>query len=160
MKRSPTNPELWDRVLKLTRGDVSYITVDGERYNGPRDGKGFKKHPSAYSNSWACKLYKQLGGGWRDVRMSMERVAARVAGLDKWHKEKWVAIDTQGNIVGDCAQSDKRPKETRGGQDPIKCLPMAKAQSMTKEQRALAANRKKRTERESPNTKEPVHAKT
>ena len=55
--------------------------------------------------------------------------------LRKWFKEKWVRFDTKGNIKGDCA---KEP-----GEGKPKCLPMAKAHALGKEERASAARRKR-----------------
>ena len=88
------------------------------------------------------------------------RIAVRVADLGEWFKEKWVAIDTQGNIIGPCGQSKNRPKETKEGQDPLKCLPLAQARGMKPKDLKGAARRKKRLEKESPDTKRPVHAPT
>ena len=56
--------------------------------------------------------------------------------LRKWFSQKWVRMDTKGNIKGDCARED--------GEGKPKCLPLAKAQSMDKEDRAAAARRKRR----------------
>jgi hypothetical protein len=161
-KNIPSEPKLWNRIQKLVRGDVSYIIHDSEKIHGPNKGTGFKKHPSAYSNGWAAKLYKRLGGRWKKSRKAnFDRIAVRIANLDDWfNREDWVAIDTTGKIVGPCAQSHKRETETREGQDPIKCLPRAKAESMTKSERASAARRKKRLEKERPDRKKPVHAPT
>jgi len=58
------------------------------------------------------------------------------SGLGKWFKEKWVRLDTKGNIKGDCARE--------GGEGKPKCLPKSKAQSMSKKDRATAAQRKRR----------------
>lgn len=130
-KNVPTNPELWKKVQKLVRGDVKSILVNDQKIMGPNDGKGFKKHPSAYSNGWAVKKYNELGGSWKTASFVdhssnspsfINRIAGRISSLDDWFgKEDWVAIDTTGKIVGPCAQSDKREKETHGGHDPIKC---------------------------------------
>jgi hypothetical protein len=56
--------------------------------------------------------------------------------LRKWFKEKWVRMDTKGNIKGDCAREE--------GEGKPKCLPSTKAYSMSKEDRAKAARRKRR----------------
>ena len=60
----PTNPALWEKVQKLTKGEISSLSEGGKTVQGPRDGKGFTKFPSAYANGWASKVYKDLGGGW------------------------------------------------------------------------------------------------
>ena len=56
---------------------------------------------------------------------------------DWFKKEKWVRITTAGNIAGPCGTS----KNTK---NPDRCLPKAKAQSLTKAQRAATAQKKKK----------------
>lgn len=56
--------------------------------------------------------------------------------LRQWFKDKWVRMDTKGNIKGDCAREE--------GEGKPKCLPVAKARAMDKEDRAKAARRKRR----------------
>ena len=56
--------------------------------------------------------------------------------LKKWRDEKWVRIGTDGSIKGACGTSkDKK--------NPDRCLPLAKAKSMTKAERATTARKKK-----------------
>ena len=60
--------------------------------------------------------------------------------LKKWRDEKWVRIGTDGSIKGACGTSkDKK--------NPDRCLPLAKAKSMTKSERAKTARKKKRAGR-------------
>ena len=57
--------------------------------------------------------------------------------LKEWLKQDWVRIDSQGNIKGECGTSkDKK--------NPDRCLPRAKANSLSKEERAKTARKKKR----------------
>ena len=57
--------------------------------------------------------------------------------LKKWRDEKWVRIGTDGSIHGACGTSkDKK--------NPDRCLPLKKAKSMSKSQRAATAKKKKR----------------
>ena len=57
--------------------------------------------------------------------------------LKKWREQKWVRIGTDGSILGACGTSkDKK--------NPDRCLPLAKARSLTKAQRAATARKKKR----------------
>jgi len=56
--------------------------------------------------------------------------------LRQWFKQKWVRMDTKGNIKGDCAREP--------GEGKPKCLPQSKAQSLGQEGRAKAAQRKRR----------------
>ena len=60
--------------------------------------------------------------------------------LKKWREQKWVRIGTDGSILGACGTSkDKK--------NPDRCLPLAKARSLTKSQRAATARKKKRAGR-------------
>jgi hypothetical protein len=57
--------------------------------------------------------------------------------LKKWRDEKWVRIGTDGSILGACGTSkDKK--------NPDRCLPLRKAKSLTKAERAATARKKKR----------------
>ena len=56
---------------------------------------------------------------------------------DWFKKEKWVRITTSGNIAGPCGTSKNK-------KNPDRCLPRAKAQSLTKAQRAATARKKKK----------------
>jgi hypothetical protein len=58
--------------------------------------------------------------------------------LRNWFKkEDWVRIDTQGNITGKCGTMKKGKATTR-------CLPRAKANSLSKKERAATARKKVR----------------
>ena len=57
--------------------------------------------------------------------------------LKTWRDQKWVRIGTEGNIKGECGTSkDKK--------NPDRCLPAAKAKSLSKKQRSNTAKKKKR----------------
>ena len=57
--------------------------------------------------------------------------------LKDWLKQDWVRIDSSGNIKGPCGTSkDKK--------NPDRCLPRAKAESLSKTERAATARKKKR----------------
>ena len=57
--------------------------------------------------------------------------------LKKWLDQKWVRIGTDGKIKGPCGTSkDKK--------NPDRCLPAAKARSLSQSQRATTAKKKKR----------------
>jgi len=57
--------------------------------------------------------------------------------LQEWLDEDWVRIGSDGSIKGPCGTSkDKR--------NPDRCLPRRKAQSLSKEERASTARKKKR----------------
>ena len=56
--------------------------------------------------------------------------------LKKWRDQKWVRIGTDGSIKGACGTSKNKKNQDR-------CLPLAKAKSMSKVQRAKTARKKK-----------------
>jgi len=57
--------------------------------------------------------------------------------LKKWLNQKWVRIGTDGSIKGECGTSkDKK--------NPDRCLPAAKARSLSKKDRAATAKKKKK----------------
>ena len=160
-ENEPTNEGLWQKCLKLIRGEIKSFKHDGEtvELSGGKRAKPAKGN-SAYLNGRAVQKYNSLGGGWEKAASVHMRVASRIANLKDWFKEDWVAINTEGKIVGPCAQSENRPKETKEGQDPLKCLPREQAESMEPEERANAARRKKKVEKGTRNTKKPAHART
>lgn len=57
--------------------------------------------------------------------------------LKKWRDEKWVRIGLDGSIKGECGTSKNK-------KNPDRCLPLAKAKSMTRAERAATANKKKK----------------
>lgn len=56
--------------------------------------------------------------------------------LKKWRDEKWVRIGTNGSILGECGTSKNK-------NNPDRCLPLKKAQSMSRAERAATAKKKK-----------------
>jgi len=56
--------------------------------------------------------------------------------LAKLRKEKWVRIGTDGSIKGACGTSKNK-------KNPDRCLPLAKAKSLSKRERAKTARKKK-----------------
>ena len=60
--------------------------------------------------------------------------------LKKWVKQNWVRIGTDGEIKGPCGTSKNK-------KNPDRCLPMAKARSLSKSQRAATARKKKRVQK-------------
>lgn len=79
-KNVPIDPELWEEVQALAKGESDKPVVRGENSVNPvNDGKGFTTFPSAYANGWALSQYKRLGGGWK------KESAVRVA--RKWSEE-------------------------------------------------------------------------
>lgn len=164
---APDNPGLWSQAISEAK-------------------KRFTVYPSAYANGWAAKWYKERGGGWhKEKEASVARKDVGHGGLDEWFsghgKDKgqaqwgdWVSISPvrkqlqsgrvvePGDIVGQCGISGSPDwrQYTKGGQDPLKCMPRKKAEAMSKEQRAALAKGKARAERSSGNTGKPVMTRT
>ena len=57
--------------------------------------------------------------------------------LKKWRDEKWVRIGTDGSIKGECGTSKNK-------KNPDRCLPSAKANRLSKSERAATARKKKK----------------
>ena len=76
-------------------------------------------------------------GGTNDPAINKIREYIRESLHNWFKKEKWVRIDTQGNIAGKCGTMPK-------GKATQRCLPRAKAQSLTKAQRRATARKKVR----------------
>jgi len=56
--------------------------------------------------------------------------------LDEWFKEDWVRISTTGKILGPCGKREAQD-------NPARCLPRNKAESLSREERAATARKKK-----------------
>jgi hypothetical protein len=72
--------------------------------------------------------------------------------LRQWFKQKWVRMDTKGNIKGDCAREP--------GEGKPKCLTQAKAHAIGKDARATAARRKRREDPNPERRGAPINVKT
>tara|TARA_R100001082_G_scaffold108588_1_gene84070 strand:+ start:872 stop:1318 length:447 start_codon:yes stop_codon:yes gene_type:complete len=57
--------------------------------------------------------------------------------LKQWREQNWVRIGTDGSIKGKCGTSKNK-------KNPDRCLPAAKARSLSKSERAKTARKKKR----------------
>jgi hypothetical protein len=95
----------------------------GKAYYNRRKAAGEK--PSAYLSGRAVKVCKGL----------MEEDDLDESLHDWFKKEDWVRIDTAGNITGPCGTMKKDKKTTR-------CLPRAKANSLSKDERAATSKKK------------------
>jgi hypothetical protein len=133
-KNKPNDEKLWQKALRLAKGTKnggsSSVRHNGEVFEAPNGGKGFEVFPSAYSNSYAAKMYKKWGGTWsKNESFNLNE------DLRDWHKEEWVRIDTQGSIAGECGSMPK-------GKSMQRCLPKKKAKSMTKSERKATVDKK------------------
>jgi DNA-directed RNA polymerase subunit RPC12/RpoP len=114
----------------------------GKAYYNRRRAAGEK--PSAYLSGRAVKVCKGL--------MEEDDLDMHESLRDWFKKEDWVRIDTAGNITGPCGTMKKGNKTTR-------CLPRAKANSLSKEERAATSKKKAASDKQFvPNTeKAKVH---
>ena len=125
-ENAPTNPSLWSRAKSLARSK-------------------FDKYPSAYANGWAAKWYKKHGGGWRKKKKKTNEATEILEALKEiimedlrnwFEEENWVRLDSSGNVAGKCGTSKNK-------KNPDRCLPSAKAHSLTQAERAATAKKKK-----------------
>ena len=112
-KNIPTNQELWDKVIKLTKGELKELSHNGKTVQSPNEGKGFTKYPSAYANGWAAKTYKDMGGKWK--KESSEYKLPRK--FDKEHCESKTCDEMGFSERASCApyKSCPSPKKASGG---------------------------------------------
>lgn len=126
---------------------------------------------SAYSNGYAAKLYKELGGTWTKEAKTKRDRGSDHGGLDAWFDKKtpwgdWVAITpvkhtvtlengkkktyTPGDIVGPCgiSNSPEWKDVTQNGTQPLKCMARPQAEKYTKKERAELAKNKMKKEKE------------
>lgn len=111
------------------------LCARGKEYIKARKAAGEKS--SAYLSGRAVKVCKGQIKFKGTKRKSYESIDALTESLKKWFDDEWVRIDTQGNITGPCGTMKNK-------QRPSRCLPKAKAQRLTKAQRAATARKKKR----------------
>jgi hypothetical protein len=102
----------------------------------------YKVWPSAYASGALVKCRKKGASNWgnggkKNESSILEGIERADESLHDWFtKEKWVRMDTKGNIKGPCAREP--------GEGKPKCLPQSKAHSLGKKGRASAAQRKRR----------------
>ena len=99
-----------------------------QRRMKPKSKGGGGEKSSAYLSGRAVKVCK----GQIDEEQLKKIIQES---LRDWFKEKWVRIDTQGNITGDCGTMKKGKATTR-------CLPQAKAQSLSQSERRSTVAKK------------------
>ena len=123
------------RAVKVCKGQMK--GAGGKRKKSYR-----KKNESLY-NQLKPQVLNQLEELFNDPHFAIVAEYNVVEGsidesLKNWFgKEDWVRIDTQGNIAGKCGTMPK-------GKATQRCLPRAKAKSLTKAQRRATARKKVR----------------
>jgi hypothetical protein len=115
---------------------ILFKTRDGKYELGEgwhRTTQAFKIYPEGFIQP---NVYIGLNAKWLNESLR-----------DWFKKEDWVRIDTAGNITGPCGTMKKGNKTTR-------CLPRAKANSLTKAERAATSKKKAASDKQFvPNTK-------
>lgn len=142
---------------KSTQSNIAYEVLETVYYRGLADFASGHR-PTLTSQQWAFNRVnsyihegltyhtadRDLAEGAMDVKRS-QKAALQLhkkgkktveEDLRTWFKQKWVRMDTKGNIKGDCAREE--------GEGKPKCLPVAKARAMDKDDRAAAVRRKRR----------------
>jgi hypothetical protein len=123
------------RAVKVCKGQIK--GAGGKRKKSYR-----KKNESLY-NQLKPQVLNQLEELFNDPHFAIiAEYNVEEANIDEslrnwFKKEDWVRIDTQGNIAGKCGTMPK-------GKATQRCLPRAKAKSLTKAQRRATARKKVR----------------
>ena len=119
-------------IVVDNNGNYRYV-LDGNHRANKAIAAGVKSIPAKLVN------IKKLPQEFQDVLSESLR--------DWFKKEDWVRIDTAGNITGPCGTMKKGNATTR-------CLPRAKANSLTKAERAATSKKKAASSKQFvPNTK-------
>ena len=123
------------RAVKVCKGQMK--GAGGKRKKSYR-----RKNESLY-NQLKPQVLNQLEELFNDPHFAIvAEYNVEEANIDEslrnwFKKEDWVRIDTQGNIAGKCGTMPK-------GKATQRCLPRAKAKSLTKAQRRATARKKVR----------------
>jgi hypothetical protein len=126
------NGPMFSEMIMNEKKDACYYKVKSR----------YKVWPSAYASGALVKCRNKGASNWgnggkKNESSILEGINRADESLHDWfNKEKWVRMDTKGNIKGPCA---KEP-----GEGKPKCLPQSKAHSLGKKGRASAASRKRR----------------
>jgi len=126
------NGPMFSEMIMNEKKDACYYKVKSR----------YKVWPSAYASGALVKCRKKGASNWgnggkKNESSILEGIEQADESLHDWfNKEKWVRMDTKGNIKGPCAREP--------GEGKPKCLPQAKAHSLGKKGRASAAQRKRR----------------
>ena len=131
------------RDLEKVRGDIAFKDKDLHQQAIATAKNKFKVWPSAYASAYMVKLYKELykrkhgssGGAFNNK--DGEEVHAD--DLEQWFKEEWVRIGANGEILGECGGREEKEGKP-------KCLPKAKAEAMSNEERQTIVARKRKSD--------------
>jgi hypothetical protein len=127
--------------LEKVRGDVQFKDKDLHQQAIAAAKSKFKVWPSAYASAFMVKKYKELYASKHGSGSGIKGDDGDIAydDLDKWFKEKWVRIGANGEILGECGGREEKEGKP-------KCLPKAKAEAMSKEERQTIVARKRKAD--------------
>jgi len=130
------------RDLEKVRGDVVFTdkTLHSQAVSAAK--AKFKVWPSAYASGYVVQQYKEaykkkhgsLSGAFKN-----DEGEINADDLGRWFEEKWVRIGANGEILGPCGGREEKEGKP-------KCLPQAKVQAMSKEERQTIVARKRKAD--------------
>ena len=128
--------------LEHERGDVTF-TDEALHSRAVAAAKAkFKVWPSAYASGYVVQQYKRMykeKHGSTSGAFKGDDGEIHADDLGQWFKEGWVRIGANGEIMGPCGgRGEKEGKP--------KCLPKAKAQALSKEERQTIVARKRKAD--------------
>ena len=130
------------RDLEEIRGDVKFTDKELHSRATAAAKAKFKVWPSAYASGYVVKSYKEMykkKHGSLSGAFKGDEGEIHADDLEQWFKEKWVRIGANGEILGPCGGREEKEGKP-------KCLPQAKAQAMSKEERQTIVARKRKAD--------------
>ena len=122
LKIKDVKPDLYDEYLNILNNSINDFIDLGANY--------IKDNPQEFT-----LFVNKLKDIIKIINFIITKENIKESLRDWFKKEKWVRIDTQGNIAGDCGTMPK-------GKATQRCLPLAKAKRLTKAERAATTRKK------------------
>ena len=131
------------RDLEKVRGDIAFKDKDLHQQAIATAKNKFKVWPSAYASAYMVKLYKELykrkHGSSGGAFSNKDGEEVHADDLEQWFKKEWVRIGANGEILGECGGREEKEGKP-------KCLPKAKAEALSKEERQTIVARKRKSD--------------
>jgi phage-related protein (TIGR01555 family) len=129
--------------LEKIRGDIKFADKSLHQQAIAAAKSKFKVWPSAYASAYMVKQYKELykrkHGSTSGAFSGKDADEMHADNLEQWFKERWVRIGSNGEILGECGGREEKEGKP-------KCLPKAKAEAMSKEERQTIVARKRKSD--------------
>ena len=122
LKIKEVKPDLYDEYLNILNNSINNFINLGANY--------IKDNPKEFT-----LFINKLKDIIKVINFIITKENIKESLRDWFKKEKWVRIDTQGNIAGECGSMPK-------GKPTQRCLPLAKAKRLTKAERAATTRKK------------------